>query len=408
MWKEEIYKGDFPILLTNPLNRYKLKELNHLTMQIKRSIQPRVEAKLFQGKAIIIYGARQVGKTTLVTEILNHYKTDSVYLNCDEPDVRQALTHKTSTELRAYIGDKKLVVFDEAQRVLDIGLTLKLLIDTSPGMQIIATGSSSFDLSNKISEPLTGRIYEFYLYPFSLDEILSVSDRLETMRLIERYLQYGMYPSAILKPSEAGESMNVLTKSYLYKDVLGYQRIKNPDILEKLVQALALQIGNEVSGTELSNLLGIDQKTVMNYIRILEQAFIIFTLRPLARNHRKELSKLRKVYFYDVGVRNAIINNVNPLSLRTDTGALWENFCISERIKCMNNSGNSVNSYFWRTWDGAEVDYVEDAGGKLQAFELKWTVKKQKAPVAWSTNYPDSTYAIIHRENVLDFVTRPV
>jgi predicted AAA+ superfamily ATPase len=332
-------------------------------MIIKRTIQYAIEKNLFKNKIVIIYGARQVGKTTLVKEILKKYPKNSEYYNCDEIDIRQALTDKTSTELRAFFAGKKLVILDEAQRVKNIGLTLKIIVDNFPDIQIIATGSSSFDLSNEISEPLTGRKFEFYLYPFSTQELESVYSSLELKRLLERRIIYGMYPDVILKEGDAAINLKTLVLSYTYKDILQYQNIKSPEILEKLLQALALQVGNEVSYNELAELVGVDKNTVSNYIQILEKAFIIFRLSPFSRNLRNELKKLRKVYFYDTGIRNALINNLNPISLRQDVGALWENFMISEKIKQNNNLGISANTYFWRTTNGKEIDYIEDSGG---------------------------------------------
>lgn len=236
------------------------------------------------------------------------------------------MTDKTSTELKAFLGDKKLIIIDEAQRVKNIGITLKLLIDNFPKMQIIATGSSSFDLSNEISEPLTGRKNEFHLYPFSIEEISQKYSKIETNRLLERRMIYGMYPEAVKGGEDLVKNLKSLAQSYVYKDILQYQNIKNPESLVKLLQALALQLGNEVSYNELAGLTGLDKNTVSNYIQILEKAFIIFRLSPFSRNLRKELKKLRKIYFYDTGIRNALIGNFNPLDLRTDAGALWKTF----------------------------------------------------------------------------------
>lgn len=373
-------------------------------MLVKRTIQKNIEKALFKGKVVIIYGARQVGKTTLVTEILKKYQGQSEYFNCDEPDIREAFTEKTSTELKAFVGKKKLIVFDEAQRVKNIGLTLKLLADTFPDIQVVATGSSSFDLSNEITEPLTGRKVEFYLYPLSLVELGDIYSPLEIERLLERRMIFGMYPEIVNDGSESEGKLKVLARSYAYKDILQYEKIKNPEILEKLLQALALQIGNEVSYNELSSLVGIDKNTVANYIRILEQAFIIFRLSPFSRNLRNELKKLRKIYFYDTGVRNALINNLNPLQLRQDGGALWENFMLSERIKHNNNIDRDVNMYFWRTLQKQEIDYVEEYQGKLFGFEFKWNKNSFRPPKAFLEAYPNSAVRLVNKENYKDFV----
>ena len=284
----------------------------------------------------------------------------NLYINCDELDIKDALTNKTSTELKYFIGNRKLVIIDEAQRVKNIGLTLKLLADNFPNIQIIATGSSSFELSNSVIEPLTGRKLEFYLYPLSAGELKTIYSDLEINRLLENLIIYGMYPEIVLDGDNREVSLKELARSYSYKDISTYQNIKNHDALIKLLQALALQAGSEVSYNELSNLLGIDKKTVENYIQILEKAFIIFRLTSFNTNKRNELKRLRKIYFYDTGIRNALINNLNPLNLRQDTGALWENYIISERIKFLKNSGMDRRSYFWRTLIKQEVDYIEE------------------------------------------------
>lgn len=370
---------------------------------IPRQIQKSFENSLFQGKVVILYGARQVGKTTLVREIQKKYADEAIYFNCDEPDIRQALTDKTSTELKEFLGNKKLVILDEAQRIKNIGLTLKLLIDSYPQMQIIATGSSSFDLSNKIAEPLTGRKFEFHLYPLSLEELKSIYSDLEIDRLLEQRMIFGMYPEIVNAQGDAGARLKELATSYLYKDILQFQNIKNNEAIEKLLQALALQIGNEVSYNELAQMTGIDKNTVSSYIHILEKAFIIFRLGPFSRNLRNELKKLRKIYFYDTGIRNVLINNLNPLDLRQDKGALWENFMISERQKFNNNHDKSPNAYFWRTLQGQEIDYIEDAGGKISAYEFKWQKEKFRQPRAFAEAYK-SEVVLINKGNYKVFL----
>jgi len=370
---------------------------------VKRAIYDTVLASLFKGKIIVIYGARQVGKTTLVKEILRKFESDSIYLNCDESDIREALTNKTSTELKAFIGSRKLVVIDEAQRVENIGLTLKLFVDNFPEIQIIATGSSSFELSGKISEPLTGRKNEFYLYPFSVEEMLSMYSPLEVDRLLEQWMVYGMYPGTMFD-NDRETRVRELATSYSYKDVLMYQDIRNPELLEKLLQALALQIGSEVSYTELAQTMGVNKVTVENYIRILEQAYIIFRVGPFSRNVRNELRKKRKIYFYDLGMRNALINNLNPISLRNDIGALWENFLVVERLKRNSNKGIFANTYFWRITTGKEIDYIEDANGLISGFEFKWKKEKFAVPKEFSVGYPESSVKLVNKENYRDFL----
>ncbi|MFA5184149.1 MAG: ATP-binding protein [Patescibacteria group bacterium] len=373
-------------------------------MSVTRMIQGDIEQALFKGKIVVLYGARQVGKTTLVKAILAKHSDDSLYLNCDEPDIREALTDKTSTELKSFIGARRLVVLDEAQRVKNIGLTLKLLADNFPAMQVIATGSSSFELSGKISEPLTGRKREFFLAPFSIKELEQLYSPLEIERLLAERLVFGMYPGVVLNSSDKESRVRELATSYSYKDVLAYQDIRNPELLEKLLQALALQIGSEVSYSELAQVVGANKITVESYIRILEQAYIIFRVGPFSRNIRNELKKKRKIYFYDLGLRNALINNLNPLALRSDVGALWENFMVSERLKRNNNLGLTANIYFWRTTNGKELDYLEDAGGVLSAYEFKWQKNNFFPPKEFSRAYPQSVVKLINRENYLDFL----
>lgn len=375
-------------------------------MIIQRSIQKNLEASLFKGKVVILYGARQVGKTTLVKELIRKYEGDAIYLNCDEPDVRNALTDKTSTELKSFIGFHKLVVIDEAQRVKNIGLTLKLMIDNFPATQIVATGSSSFELSGKIAEPLTGRKVEFFLYPFSVGELAQIHSPLEINRLLEERLIFGMYPGIIFAGPDKEKRVRELATSYSYKDILTYQDIRNPELLEKLLQALALQIGSEVSYNELAQLLGVNKVTIESYTRILEQAYIIFRVGPFSRNIRNELKKKRKIYFYDLGLRNALINNLNPVFLRQDIGSLWENFMVVERLKRNNNLSLVANIYFWRTTDGKEIDYLEDVGGKLSGYEFKWRKDNFSAPKEFLKAYPGSNVEIINNNNYLDWLVK--
>ncbi|MCE7938037.1 ATPase [bacterium] len=332
---------------------------------------------------------------------LTRHPSGALYLNCDEPDIRTALSDRTSTELRALVGRNTLVAIDEAQRVRNIGLTLKLFVDNAPDVQVIATGSSSFDLSNTITEPLTGRKVEFHLFPMAVLELSSRETRLETMRRLERRLRYGTYPGVLTADDPAAAILEI-AHSYLYRDVLEYQTVRNPDQLRRLLQALVLQIGGEVSYNELAQLIGLDRATIQRYVSLLEQAYIIFHLPPFSRNLRKELAKLRKIYFNDLGVRNAVINNFNPLELRSDAGALWENYFISERVKRNHNRRRHVNTYFWRTYDGAEIDLIEEAEGRLAGFECKWATTRWRVPGAFATAYPDATAQLVNRETYLD------
>jgi len=370
---------------------------------IKRTIQKQIEKRLFLGRAIIIYGPRQVGKTTLVQAIAQKYQGE--IFNCDEPDIREKLTNKTSTELKSFLGQRRLIVFDEAQRVPNIGLTIKLIVDNFPEKQIIATGSSSFELSNQINEPLTGRKYQFSLYPFSFSELTQIYSQRELNRLLEERLVFGQYPEIVLYPENREQKLKEISQSYLYKDVLEFERIKNPFLLQKLLQALALQIGQEVSANELASLLGINRLTVIRYLDILEKAFVIFPLNSFSRNLRNELKKRQKIYFYDLGIRNALINNFNPLSLRNDLGQLWENFLISERLKVNQARERQTNYYFWRTHQQQEIDFIEENEGKLIAFEFKWRAKKSHTPKAFLETY-GTKVSQINQENYWEFIIK--
>ncbi|AFH48439.1 Putative AAA+ superfamily ATPase [Ignavibacterium album JCM 16511] len=372
---------------------------------IKRALQPIIESKLFKGKIIIIYGARQVGKTTLIKSIQQNFFDKSLYLNCDEPDIRDLLTDSTSSRLKSIIGNKELVLIDEAQRVKNIGITLKLFADEIKNVQVIATGSSSFELSNIINEPLTGRKYVFILTPISLKELTFSIGWLETNRLLEERIIYGMYPEIISKPDEKKTLIKEITRSYLFKDILSFEGIRKPEQIEKLLMILAAQIGNEVSYNELANTLNIDKDTVSKYIDILEKAFIIFRLNPFSRNLRTEISKMRKIYFYDTGIRNALISNFNLLDRRTDKGVLWENFLISERTKFNLISDNDVKTYFWRTSQQQEIDYIEEVNGKLFAYEFTFSDKQKKTiSKTFSKNYKPEKEMIVNKNNYSEFL----
>ncbi|PIR45118.1 MAG: ATPase [Candidatus Vogelbacteria bacterium CG10_big_fil_rev_8_21_14_0_10_51_16] len=338
-------------------------------MHIERSIKSQVLASLSHGKVLLLYGARQVGKTTLVKEVLKTIPFGR-YLSCDEPDVRDAFTRQSSTAMKAFIGTASLVVLDEAQRVPDIGITLKLLHDTYPDLRIIATGPSSFDLANSIVEPLTGRNIPFTLFPISYGEFASTVGEIEARRLLEHRVIHGMYPSVIASPAPDQE-VKRLCNDYLFKDVLRLDTVRKPLVVEQLARLLAMQVGSEVSVNELAQKLEISRPTILSYIRLLEQAFVIFRLPPLGRNRRNEITRLEKIYFYDTGMRNALLDDFKLLSLRQDAGALFENFFIVERMKWRQLVGTDARHYFWRTKEGSEIDYVEERGNELQAFECK-------------------------------------
>ncbi len=373
---------------------------------IPRLLGPQIRAELFKGKILVLYGARQVGKTTLLKKIQAEHLGSSIFLNCDEPDIRLALSGRTSTELHRFVGNNRLVIIDEAQRVPDIGFTLKLMIDTFPDIQIVASGSSSFELADHLSEPLTGRKTEYILYPISLAEHVAWRGEIETKRLLETFLVFGMYPRTLLGGiDEARRTIEELSQSYLYKDILSYGSVRKPEILEKLLQALALQVGNEVSYTELATLVGVGKETIERYIELLEKTFVLFRLRPLSRNPRKEIAKSRKVYFYDLGVLNSVIKNFNPPELRNDIGALWENFVILERMKHNSYRRYDANSFFWRTYDKKEVDYIEEREGKFSAVEIKWGNRSQTNKKQFMKQYPNASFEIVNKTNILSFAS---
>jgi len=374
---------------------------------IKREIYAMLKERFFKNKAIILVGPRQTGKTTLLKKILDEFaQSGTLFLNCDEPDTLKKLENATSTELKNIIGEKKIVVIDEAQRVENIGITLKLIFDNISDVQLLVSGSSAFDLRNRINEPLTGRKFEFTLYPFSTVELTGNSSVLEEERLLKQRMVFGMYPDVVNNPTNAQEILFELCNSYLFKDVLAYKDIRNPNALSKLLTALALQLGNEVSSNELGNTIGMKSETVENYMDLLEKVFVVFRLRSFSRNMRNELKKSQKIYFYDNGIRNALIQNFNSLDLRTDIGSLWENFMISERKKHIDYGRISCNRYFWRTHAQQEIDYIEERDGILHAFEFKWNSKKQaKVPVSFATNYPEHKFERVSPQNYINFLS---
>lgn len=371
---------------------------------LPRSVEQEIQKWLFKNKIIIIYGTRQVGKTTLVKHLMAEKDNDAAYFNCDQPDIRDALTNKTSTQLKDFIGSKTFIVIDEAQRVENIGLTLKLIVDNYPEIQVIATGSSSFDLSNKIKEPLTGRKIEFTLYPFSAEELLKVENRVDFLRLLSSRLVFGTYPG-VINTTEKIALLREISETYLYKDILDLQSVKSPELLRRLLQALALQIGSEVSYPELGTMLGLSKETVMRYIFLLIQSHILFELPPYRTNIRNTIGKQKKIYFTDLGIRNALINNFNPLELRNDVGALWENYCVIERRKFNHNQMKFPNTYFWRAYDRAEIDYIEELNASLNAFEFKFSEERAHPPKAFFEVYPDTPFRLVNRFNYLDFVS---
>lgn len=372
----------------------------------KRDLQSVIQERCFQGKAIILLGARQVGKTTLLKQIIQEQQVETLYLNCDEPQTVTALTNCNLKELQMIIGANQFVVIDEAQKVNNIGLALKLIVDNMPNVQVIATGSSAFELRNCLNEPLTGRKYEYQMFPISSKEIYQSLGYIDLKGSLETRLIYGSYPDILNHANDARELLRMLTDSYLYKDILATDNLRKPDILDKLLRALAFQVGSEVSYNELAQTVGTDSKTVERYIELLEKCYIIFRLHGLSRNLRNELKKAKKIYFYDNGVRNAIIQQFAPLELRNDAGALWENFFISERIKRNHYQQHYCNIYFWRTKSQLEIDYIEEQNGQMTAFEMKWNPKKSNTsiPETFVKAYDVKETVVITPDNYLDYL----
>ena len=370
-----------------------------------RTIQQVIEKNLFKGKVIIIYGARRVGKTTLAKQILSDHP-DGKYINCELLQYKSALETTNSQLLNDFIGKTKLLILDEAQNIKDIGRVLKIIADTFTGVQVIATGSSSFELYNKLSEPLTGRSRFFHLYPLSIEELHQNYSFIELDAKLVNILRFGLYPEVFgQSESEAVEELQNISSTYLFKDVLQLENLKRSDLVFKLLKALALQLGNEISYNEIASLLGENVHTIKRYIEILERAFIIFRLSSFSQNLRKELAKRNKIYFFDTGIRNAIINNFSPFDTRNDTGALWENFCIVERLKNDKSKRKFKNYYFWRTYNQKEIDLIEEYNGKLEAFEFKWqTQKKIKPPTEFTSAYPEAGFSVITRNTWLEFL----
>lgn len=372
---------------------------------ITRELKSTIEEKFFKGKAIIIAGARQVGKTTLCNEILSHRPEKVLRLNLDESEARQIMDEPSLGDLQRLIADNEIVLIDEAQRAGNIGLTLKRIQDNFPNIQLLVTGSSSLDLRAKISEAMTGRKWEYTMYPISTAELAKDRGVLAVRQNLETRMIYGSYPDVLNYESDARETLMNLAGSYLYKDLLEMEGIRRPSLIEKLLIALALQVGSEVSYNELAQSVGSDSKTVEKYVGLLEKCYIIVTLSAFSRNLRNELRKSRKIYFWDNGIRNAILQNFTPLSLRNDTGALWENFFITERLKANHYNRRYAKGYFWRTKTQQEIDYIEESDGTFTAFELKWNPKKAATPLpkAFIEAYPVTQSAVITPDNWLDF-----
>lgn len=375
-----------------------------IDVMINRFLQPQLESMLGSHKAIIVMGARQVGKSTLLQLLLGQ-RQDVLWLNGDNNDVQTLFTAISAERIHSLMGTKRVLVIDEAQRIPDIGVQLKIIIDQLSDVQVIATGSSSFELASKVNEPLTGRKREFKLFPLTFNEMVEHSSLIEELRLIPHRLVYGYYPEVVANPGQEANILKELTDSYLYRDILTLDKVAKSDKLVLLLKALAMQIGSQVSYNELSGLVGIDAKTIERYITVLEQSYIIFRLGSFSRNLRNELKFSKKIYFWDMGIRNAVIGNFSLAETRSDIGAMWENFAIAERMKQINYRHPFAQSYFWRTKQQTEIDYIEELDGSLRAFEFKWNERKSlRCPLAFSNAYPDASFSAITPSNIDDFL----
>lgn len=374
-------------------------------MIIHRQLEDQVAALIGKGKAILIMGARQVGKSTLLGSIFQDRK-DVLWMSGDDLDVQALFQEMISTRLRALLGNSKILIIDEAQRIPDIGLRVKLITDQIKDVQVVATGSSSFELASKLNESLTGRKREFRMFPVSFGEMVAQTNLLEELRLIPHRMVFGYYPEVVTHPGDERVILKELSDSFLYKDVLSFEGINKPDKIVHLLKAIAFQIGSQVSYNEVAQLVGLDPKTVERYVDILEKSYIIFRLGSFSRNLRNELKSSRKIYFWDLGIRNMLIGNLSQIENRTDAGALWENFVISERLKRNAYNNSIAQHWFWRTQQQKEIDYIEEENGLLQAYEFKWNEKKAKAtaPESFTTAYPDAHFHVITPKNVEEFL----
>ncbi len=367
---------------------------------IQRILEQVVRQRLFGGKTILLLGPRQVGKTTLARQLAASFPEQYLWLSGDDAETVQVLSQASLARLQALIGVKTFVVIDEAQRIPGIGITLKLLNDNLPAVQVVVTGSSALDLSEQTSEPLTGRKWEYLMLPLSFSELSAHHGLIHERSLLRHRLVFGAYPEIVNVPGNEREPLNLLANSYLYKDLFRLEQLKKPALLENIVRALAFQVGNEVSYHELGQLVSASPQTVEKYINLLEKAYIVFRLPALSRNERNEIRKSRKIYFFDNGVRNAVIGNFSPLESRSDIGALWENYLVSERRKQIEYARTFTRTYFWRTVNQQEIDYVEELDGQFRAYEFKWSAQaKVRFPAVFLEKYEVQTTMVVTPDN---------
>lgn len=358
-------------------------------------------------KGVILYGARQVGKTTLSNEVITAMRLKTLTISGDQNRFIDLISSRNLASLQSLVAGYELLFVDEAQRIAEIGLNLKIILDNFPTLKVLVTGSSSLDLASKISEPLTGRVWNYHLHPISFLELRQLMNPAELNESLEERLVFGSYPEIFSYSSDRQkeEYLHNISDAYLYRDLIEYGDLKNSSKIRDLLKLLAFQIGNEVSMTELGSQLGMGKETVVKYIDLLEKSFIVYRLKGFNRNLRKEVTKMDKIYFRDLGIRNVLIDNLKSIPNRDDFGRLWENFLMNERLKYMHYSGILFSPYFWRIYTGAELDYIEDQGGQLSGYEFKVRSKGKKAPASFVSTYPNSQYREISRGNYLDFIT---
>ena len=375
-------------------------------MVVKRILQEKISRRITPGKVVIIYGARRVGKTFLLRELVNSFEGKTLLLNGEDYDVQSMLANRSVANYRHLFNGVDLVAIDEAQNIPNIGNVLKLMVDEVDGLRVIASGSSSFDLLNKTGEPLVGRSVKFQLSPLSCKEISSIETPFETKQNLEQRMLYGMYPEVFTMSSNDMriEYLREIVDSYLLKDILAVDGVKNASKMQNLLRLIALQVGSEVSYDELGTQLGMSKNTVERYLDLLSKVFVVYRVGAFARNIRKEVCKAGKWYFYDNGVRNAILNNFSPLAVRNDVGHLWENYFLSERRKYIHNNLKHIEQYFWRTYDKQELDLVEECDGNLLAMEIKWGKKTPKLPNIFANAYEGAEFQVINTENYMDWV----